>query len=690
MRDRILIFSSAFILVFLLGYFAHVQYFRTKANVIQFYHDKQEMLANQAALSLKAFIDERVKAVEGLAELTAYSQMPSVTILHVYKRTFDLVQGFKYLIRIDTNGNASFGYPENYPCPSQQHIRVQEKFQHAFNDAIQHNHTEIFTKNIMINDAVFICLITPLMEKDGTLLGAVLGVLDVEESLNIALLPIMHETKDNTWIMNDQGFIIYHPKHKEMLLHSIYDGADSCMQCHTSFEFEKEMLQTDTGHIIKEDNAGVKQMVAYQHVDLGHSHWIIALSTPFQDVTVAIRNLFKNNLILVLLMILAVIAGATVIYRINTNNILVSQEVNNLKIQNALVEEKNEAESRYRVLLDQSPDPVFLSTRRKLLMVNPSFEKKFGYSHDEIMNESFSVQSLIQPAALAACQRDLRQFIRSRQPYSILKINLQSRTGQLMETEVSLSRFLLGGKMVYQGIVHDVTKTKQLERERERRKHLAIVGEMAARIAHEIKNPLASIQTGIQLLESQVAANDKQHSYFERLLQEIQRVDRILKGLLTYAREEQLDLKQVNVEQVVHRVETLIRPTLEKNGLKLAISIEQNLPPIMIDEQKIEQVLWNIFLNSVQASEPGAYLSLRVERNSHGLDWYVEDQGKGIPQHIMKKIFQPFFSTRTQGSGLGLAISKKIVEMHRGTLDLKSEENSGTTVHIHLPTGVES
>ena len=262
---------------------------------------------------------------------------------------------------------------------------------------------------------------------------------------------------------------------------------------------------------------------------------------------------------------------------------------------------------------------------------------------------------------------------------------MRSKADKILEVEVSLSQYSLKDKIGFQGVIHDVTKVKQLEREREQRKHLAILGEMAARIAHEIKNPLASIQTGIQLLESQVAEDEKQRTYYERLLGEIQRVDKILKGLLTYARDDHLELKTTKVEQVIKRFQELFQPTARKEKIKLQVKIQENLPEIQIDEHKLEQVLWNLCLNAVQASKAGHRINLDVSKSDGGIKITIQDQGIGIPKESLEKIFQPFFSTRTHGSGLGLAISKKIVELHKGELQIESELNKGTTVMIYLP-----
>ncbi len=392
-----------------------------------------------------------------------------------------------------------------------------------------------------------------------------------------------------------------------------------------------------------------------------------------------------NTLLLVLFMMAIVTISALMINRTTMKNISATKEIENLKAQAALIDEKNAAESRYRILVEQSPDPIFLTTRKKMLMINHSFEKLFGYQQHEVCDRGFSFLQLIDSSSVDKFQNELKVFVKQRRGYSFITVTMKNKSGEPLEVEISLVRFLLSRRVVYQGIIHDITRTKLLERERERKKHLALIGEMAARVAHEIKNPLASIQTGIQLLESQVSTNDKQKSYYERLRGEIQRVDSILKGLLSYAREDSLNVKSVAIAPVIRRFQYLIEPTIQKHDLGFEVSIEEGLPQLSIDEQKIEQVLWNICLNAIQASREGRKIYLTVQKNGAGIDLKIRDEGSGIPENQMNKIFTPFYSTRVHGSGLGLAISKKIVELHNGHIRVESEIGTGTTVIIQLP-----
>jgi signal transduction histidine kinase len=219
-----------------------------------------------------------------------------------------------------------------------------------------------------------------------------------------------------------------------------------------------------------------------------------------------------------------------------------------------------------------------------------------------------------------------------------------------------------------------------------RRDHLAFIGEMSTRIAHEIKNPLASLQAGIQLLESNLPQDEKTTEYFKKLTSEVERVDRIVKGLLSYAREEQLHKKKTDLVPLIEKVVTLNKHAVKDKHIDWKIESADNSAEAKIDPQKIEQVFWNLILNSVQAIKGDGHIIISIGNHSNTMvQCTISDSGAGISDDVQKKIFRPFYSTKSQGTGLGLAISKKIITAHGGEIDIKSKSGEGTTVNITLP-----
>jgi len=685
MKEKYGIIFGAVVLILILLFITYFQFIKTKEEVISVYGQKQKTLAHQSSLSLENFIEERIRAIEVLTDFPASRKLEQHIFISEYERTYKIVTGFEYIVYINSSGKASAGYPVNYPCPSKHGLEMRTKFLKAFNMARSHRHTEILSKNILVEGKLLLCLISPIFSFENKFQGAILGILNVKDCINTALQPVLSDSGDHAWVLNDEGLLVYHPTHEEMLLNTIFKSNSKCDKCHGDFSLEKQIVENESGFVVKENLNSQKQLVGYSQLPLRNINWIVVVSSPFDQITESINQLSQNFLIITVLMISTILFSASYINRINRKRISSQKELQFLAERAYIIKEKNEVESRYRVLVEQSPDPILLSTREKLIMMNPSFEKLFGIKTGDITNNSLAVEELLADFIIDNAKEKILKFALYGHKSTIIQMRVKNFEGKELEIETSVHRFLLNNRIVYQCILHDVTIIRKLERNRRRQEHLAMIGEMSARISHEIKNPLAGIQTGIQLLEKRISKADIKSSYFQRLRREVQRVDRIVKGLLTFARDDQLNQKIIDIKPLLQRFVTAIQPSLKKENLTLILKMEPKLPKVYIDEHKFEQVLWNIVLNASQASLANSTIIMEVNQRGQKLKIAITDHGEGIPNDILPKVFLPFFSTRTKGSGLGLAISKKIIDMHGGSLKIESTAGRGSTVIIIFP-----
>jgi signal transduction histidine kinase len=217
-----------------------------------------------------------------------------------------------------------------------------------------------------------------------------------------------------------------------------------------------------------------------------------------------------------------------------------------------------------------------------------------------------------------------------------------------------------------------------------RSQSLAAIGELAASVAHEIKNPLAGISGAVQILARSFAGDDARKTIALELLQQVKRLDNTVRDLLIFARPWKAQPCSFNLSAFVEGVLTRSGALDGASGLR----IRKDLPAqckIQADPQLLEHVLVNVVQNAVDAMPSGGRLSVRIQEEGENVRIEVADTGPGIaPQH-QDKLFKPFFSTKSKGTGLGLAISKRLVEAHRGAICLTSEPGRGTTVRITLP-----
>jgi two-component system sensor histidine kinase PilS (NtrC family) len=273
-----------------------------------------------------------------------------------------------------------------------------------------------------------------------------------------------------------------------------------------------------------------------------------------------------------------------------------------------------------------------------------------------------------------------------------LRIDTQHRTGDGRSIDLGLTVSPLtfpDGRAGFLYTFQDVTDVRRLERNARLQQRLAAVGEMAAGIAHEIRNPLASMSGSIQVLRHELTLNDEQAQLMDIVLRESERLNETIKSFLAYARPQRFALTRLDVRSVVQDAALLLRNSSEVQAHH-TIGVEVPPDPVWCeaDENQIRQVIWNLATNGLKAMAQGGRLLLTAstaEDGSGATLLTVEDQGRGIPPEALDAIFQPFHSSFDKGTGLGLAIVHRIVTDHNGTVNVSSRVGAGTVVTVRLP-----
>jgi two-component system sensor histidine kinase HydH len=243
-----------------------------------------------------------------------------------------------------------------------------------------------------------------------------------------------------------------------------------------------------------------------------------------------------------------------------------------------------------------------------------------------------------------------------------------------------------GGNMGAVIILRDLREIRELQEKVRRSERLAALGRLASGVAHEIRNPLSSIKGFAQYFRDKFETGSEDRSYADIMIQEVERLNRVITQLLDFGRPKELRLDLHPLSQIMEHPLQLIRADLNKRGIKL---IESPFPEdkIKADSDQITQALLNIFLNAMEAMERGGEVRVKTVGKSErgGVEIWISDSGPGISQGNLSKIFDPFFSTKKKGTGLGLAITANIIEAHGGEILVESREGKGTTFKIFLP-----
>ncbi|MGI6294851.1 MAG: GAF domain-containing protein [Armatimonadota bacterium] len=235
-------------------------------------------------------------------------------------------------------------------------------------------------------------------------------------------------------------------------------------------------------------------------------------------------------------------------------------------------------------------------------------------------------------------------------------------------------------------IFEDITREMKMENEFRRMGELAAIGQLAASIAHELRNPLSSIKGAAQYLSNEYADEEAIVEFLGIIVDEVNGLNKLTTEFLEYGRPMQLELKPVSLNSVVNKTLQLMNVHLKNNNVGVQTQLDETIPQIKADEGKLDQVLRNIIINSLQAMPEGGLLTVKTGRAPAGGAYVtVADNGTGISADKLERIFVPFFTTKTKGTGLGLSVVHKIIENHGGTIEVNSETDKGSTFTIVLP-----
>ena len=359
-------------------------------------------------------------------------------------------------------------------------------------------------------------------------------------------------------------------------------------------------------------------------------------------------------------------------------------------------EDLRQSEKKYRLLFDTDPNPIFILDREtlKILDANARAENNYGYSKEELLKFSFTDLGYQEDAE--EIMLGIKHVAGDR---SIVFSKKQHRgkDGGLFYTNIHVCGAPYLGKDALIATTTDVTESVQRETQLIQASKLATLGEMAAGIAHELNQPLNVIKIGSDFLKEVVRGGKKiRDEELDTVTQEISsQVDRasgIIKHMRDFARIADTKPGKADINKPIRDVFKIIGEQLRLRQIELELHLDENLPPIMADSNRLEQVFINLVTNARNAMEdkmsgPTKLLKIRSFINNGDVTVTVSDTGIGIPEDIIDRIFDPFFTTKEvgKGTGLGLSISYGIVKDYGGTIRVESEVGTGTTFELRFP-----
>jgi two-component system, NtrC family, sensor kinase len=325
----------------------------------------------------------------------------------------------------------------------------------------------------------------------------------------------------------------------------------------------------------------------------------------------------------------------------------------------------------------------------RITSCNRTFEELYGATRRQITGSL--IESIFPPDVIAAMQR-----IRGAKgwelntPGNIHKFYLENRSGRRLIVNLSLIP-LLNSQAFNTGsllILDNITDKVQLEDQLLQAEKLSSIGLLAAGIAHEVNTPITGISSYTQMLLKDTPASDKRRSTLEKIEKQTFRAAEIVNGLLSFSRMSSGEFKELDINQLIDESLSLLNHQLQLNHITVDFNYDKSLPAISGNLGKLQQVFINLFLNARDAMPSGGELAIQTGMNESMVVVDITDTGSGIPEESIKRIFDPFYTTKPigKGTGLGLAVSYGIIQEHGGRIFVDSSIGKGTHFRLKLPT----
>ena len=343
------------------------------------------------------------------------------------------------------------------------------------------------------------------------------------------------------------------------------------------------------------------------------------------------------------------------------------------------------AEARWRAVIDAAVDGiVVIDSRGRIEAFNAAAERMFGYTERELLGTNIS--ALMPEPHRSHHDGYLHRYLDTGEKKIIgvgRAVNGMRRDGQVFPVHLSVGEFTVDGEMHFTGILHDLSRRTELEERLREATALARLGEMAAVIAHEVKNPLAAVRGAVQVIGSRLGAQTNDAAIIKEIIGRLDALNDLIQDLLVFARPPAPKRVRVDVRLLVESVATLLKRDPAFQSLDIPISgdavhadADPNLLTISIQ---------NLLINAAQAQQGRGDVRVTLSRQGPSIKIVIADSGPGLPPEIRAALFRPFKTTKARGTGLGMATAKRLIESQSGQIDVQCPAGGGTTVTILVP-----
>lgn len=353
----------------------------------------------------------------------------------------------------------------------------------------------------------------------------------------------------------------------------------------------------------------------------------------------------------------------------------------NVSERHAMEKSLRESEQKFRMIFEGALEGILLwNDQFQIVDINQSGQRMLQMSKEDLVG--ISLHSILNDCNIT--DDELKEQIRSihseGQSDGNLSITLKSGRKKFFEFSNKLNIF----SNISMTTFKDITEKLEMEEQLRKSDTLNVIGELAAGIAHEIRNPMTALKGFIQLLEGSV--KEDHTMYFNVITTELSRIDSIINEFLILAKPQAVKFVEKDISQIMKETVDLLSAQAVLHNVQFRTFYEQNLPRVFCESNQMKKVFINIIKNAIEVMPKGGYITVSIQKESdQRVHISIGDEGTGIPAHKIKKLGEPFYTTKERGTGLGLMVTYKIIEEHKGTIEVESKLGEGTVFHIYLP-----
>ena len=343
------------------------------------------------------------------------------------------------------------------------------------------------------------------------------------------------------------------------------------------------------------------------------------------------------------------------------------------------------SEERWRAIVESAVDAIIvIDGRGRIEAFNPAAVRLFGYPEGDVIGKNVS---LLMPSPYRD-EHDayLNRYQREGNARIIgigREVDGRHRDGTIVPLHLSVGEMLVAGEKKFVGMLHDLTARKRMEQQLSEQQSLAKIGEMAAVLAHEIRNPLAGIRGAMQVMAARYEPGSKEGMVTKEIIARVDTLSELMQDLLLYARPPKPRPAPVDLKRLIQTIVELLSRDPDVSGMQ--VSVEGSAPLAHADPELLKIVFQNLLINGAHAMAGRGELHVRLTGNGQLSSVAFTDHGPGIPAEIRDKVFTPFFTTKVRGTGLGLPTAKRLVEAQGGTIAVECPPDGGTTVLVQVP-----